>query len=191
MRRKIQIYKIFAWLLPSVFFGLAIPSSAIQAAAPAPKKGGMQVQLMFVQTAKEVTFEGNKLTLKGISPSTIYFSDRPQRIAGHMTVPGFLKEWDAGKDSFAKDPPNATLSIFNDNGVQDVVVEIMNPVLNGQDLSYDVRVLEGNPPAKGGLSSLFIDWYSYYYDDECHRNGYTGASYCYHPYYYYHPRWYY
>ncbi len=167
-------------------------------AAPSAKEGNSMVQLMFVQNAKEVEFNNNKMTLKGISPSTIYFSDRPERIAGHMTQNAFLKEWDAGKDSFAKDPPNATLSIFSDKGAQDVVVEISNPVLNGQNLSYDVKILQGDPPAKGGISTLFIDWVAvgygyhpyryaprpYYYGPVtggCHRNYYTGAAYCYRP----------
>jgi len=152
----------------------------------------MHVQLMFVQSAKAVIFDGNKMTLKGVNPATLYFSDRPQRITGQMTVPAFLKEWEQGKDSFAKDPPNATLSILSPDGVKEVVVEIMNPILSGEDLSYDVKVLEGTPPAKGGISSLFIDWYSYYYNDYCHRNWYTGAMYCYRPNYWYHPPgWYY
>ena len=180
------LLSIFLTLSPT----LLLPSF-VRAAAE-PKGGGMHLQLMFVQTADSVAFDGNKMTLKGVNPATIYFSDRPERITGHMTLPAFLKEWDAGKDSFSKDPPNATLSILNPNGAQEVVVEITNPTLSGQDLSYDVKVLQGTPPAKGGISSLFIDWYSYYYNDYCHRNGYTGAMYCYRPGYYYHPPgWYY
>jgi hypothetical protein len=37
------------------------------------------------------------------------------------------------------------------------VVTIGKPVLKGEDLSYDVKVLEGNMPAKGAPVSLFID----------------------------------
>jgi len=39
----------------------------------------------------------------------------------------------------------------------EVVVELKNPQLKGDDLTYDVRILEGKPPEKGGLCSLFID----------------------------------
>ncbi len=177
------------------------------AAKAAKDEGPGKIQLMFVQTAKSVEFSNNQMTLKGISPSAIFFSDRPERISGHLTIPAFLKEWDAGKDSFAKDPPNATLSIFSDSGVQYVVVELTNPKLDGENLSYDVRVLEGNPPAKGGISSLFIDWwsvgfgprpvygYGYGYGpgpEYCHRNYYTGGVYCSRPGYGYRPPgWYY
>lgn len=168
-------------------FGLSIltPLRAAPPAGPEADKGA--VQLMFVQSAKGVAFEGNKMTLKGVSPSTIFFADRPERITGHLTLPAFLKEWDAGKDSFKADPPNATLSIFSDNKVDYVVVELMNPVMSGEDLTYEVRVLQGTPPAKGGISSLFIDWYSYRWGDYCHRNWYTGAVYCSRPGWYYYP----
>jgi len=53
----------------------------------------------------------NKLTLTGVSPATIYFTDRPERIAGNMRTADFVPFWSKGKDSFLKDPPNADISI--------------------------------------------------------------------------------
>jgi hypothetical protein len=97
------------------------------------------------------------MTLKGITPTTIFFSDRPQRIAGHMSTEEFVSLWSKGKDSFLADPPNATLSVFGEGKVSDVVVELRNPRLTGQDFSYDVRVLDGTMPPQGGACSLFID----------------------------------
>ncbi len=49
---------------------------------------------------------------KGVNPSTIYFTDRPARLAGHLLTTRFLPLWDEGKDRFLRDPPNATLSPF-------------------------------------------------------------------------------
>ena len=46
---------------------------------------------MFVQTAKAVTSEGDTLKLIGVTPSTLYFSDRPQRVVGHMTTADFVE----------------------------------------------------------------------------------------------------
>jgi hypothetical protein len=63
---------------------------------------------------------GRVLTLKGLSPTTLYFSDRPVRLAGHYRTSEFLKFWKAGPDSFLKDPPNATLSVFQ-KGNDDLV----------------------------------------------------------------------
>jgi len=117
------------------------------------------VQFLFVQNAKGVVFDKGTITLKGISPTTLFFADRPMRIAGHYTTEEFVQMWGEGKDSFMADPPNATLSIFekNKDKLLDVVVKLSNPQLKGNDLTYHVAILEGQMPAVGGICSLFID----------------------------------
>ena len=42
------------------------------------------VDLLFVQSAQGAELADGKLKLKGVSPSTIFFSDRPERITGHV-----------------------------------------------------------------------------------------------------------
>lgn len=59
-----------------------------------------EVELLYVQNAHDVRVEKHKLTLKKIGATTIYFSDRPQRIAGHMTTTAFVAEW--GKSAQCK-----------------------------------------------------------------------------------------
>ena len=54
-------------------------------------------------------------------------------------------------------PPNAVLSIFQPDHVQDVVVVLSHPELNGADLTYGVEILDGEMPATGGEAALFID----------------------------------
>jgi hypothetical protein len=115
------------------------------------------VQMLFVQSADGVRIADGKLTLVGVGTNTIFFSDRPARVAGHMTTEEFVPFWSEGTDSFSKDPPNATLSIFGEGEPTNVVVTISNPVLDGDDLTYDIAILEGTPPPEGGESSLFID----------------------------------
>jgi len=112
---------------------------------------------LFVQNARGVAYADGKLTLKDVNPVTVMFSDRPERIAGHMATKRFVPFWKDGKDSFLKDPPNATLSFTEDKQLEDVVVELRDPVLADNNLTYSVRVLEGKLPAEGGLASLFID----------------------------------
>jgi len=116
-------------------------------------------QFLFVQNGKNVIFEKGMITIKGISPTTLFFSDRPMRIAGHYTTEEFVQMWGEGKDSFQSDPPNATLSIFQEDRdkLTDVVVKLSNPRLEGDDLTYHVAIIEGQMPAKGGICSLFID----------------------------------
>src|SRR5207253_4669333 len=71
------------------------------------------VDVLFVQNAKGVTFKDGKLVLQGVNPVTVCFTDRPARMAGHMQTSKFVPLWSKGKDSFLKDNPNATLSVFN------------------------------------------------------------------------------
>jgi hypothetical protein len=120
---------------------------------------GDQIEALFVQSATSMSYDkaSGKLVLRGVSPATIVFSDRPKRIAGHMDTKEFVPFWSEGKDSFAKDPPNATVSIFGEQSLTQVVATLRNPVLTGDTLSYEVRVLQGEMPAKGGLVSVFID----------------------------------
>ncbi len=138
-------------------------AALVAAAAPlrsALAQGAKEADFLFVQNAKYMVYHkgSGKLTLQGISPVTIFFTDRPERIAGNMPTRVFVPFWSEGKDSFAKDNPNANLSILEkDKAVADIVVTLSKPVLKGEDLSYEVKVLEGNMPAKGGPVSLFID----------------------------------
>jgi len=118
-------------------------------------------QLLFVQNSTGVVIDkaGRVLTLKGLSPTTLYFSDRPVRLAGHYRTEEYLKFWKEGPDSFLKDPPNATLSVFQkgNDDLLDVVVTLRNPRLKGNDLSYDIKVIEGKLSKAGGPATLFID----------------------------------
>ena len=122
--------------------------------------GGKQsknVDVLFVQNAKNMSFGEGKLVLRGVNPVTVCFTDRPARMAGHMQTSKLVPLWSQGKDSFLKDNPNATLSIFSGDNVSDLVVELSNPQLSGNDLTYDARLLEGTPPVNGGACALFID----------------------------------
>lgn len=114
-------------------------------------------QALYVQTASSMSYDNGKLTLHSLAPTTLFFSDRPNRVTGHVTSQDFVDSWGKGKDSFASDPPNASLSIFHPDGVSDVVVELKDPKLDGVDLTYTVEILDGEMPASGGPNSLFID----------------------------------
>ena len=120
-------------------------------------KQSKKVDVLFVQNAKNMSFSKGKLVLRGVNPVTVCFSDRPARMAGHMQTSKFVPLWSQGKDSFLKDNPNATLSVFRGDNVSDLVVELSNPQLSGNDLTYDARILEGTPPVNGGACALFID----------------------------------
>ena len=119
-----------------------------------------EIEAMFVQSAPEAAVEGSVLTLHDVSRSTLYFSDRPERVVGHVTSEMFVDLWDQGENSFAENPPNAVLAFLEpgDDVPVDVVSVIRNPRMEGTALSYDIELLEGKMPAhaKGGVT-LFID----------------------------------
>ena len=133
------------------------PSASSAITWTAGGKQSKNVDVLFVQNAKNVTIDKGKLVLRGVNPVTVCFTDRPARLAGHMPTAKFVPLWSEGKDSFLKDNPNATLSVFQGDKVSDLVVELSNPRLTGNVLSYDVKVLEGTLLAQGGACALFID----------------------------------
>jgi hypothetical protein len=63
------------------------------------------------------------------------FADRPVRAAGHDTTAHIIEDRSKGSDSFAKDPPNATVSVFtkDGSGVKDAVVVLKSPDLEASD----------------------------------------------------------
>jgi hypothetical protein len=122
-----------------------------------------EAQLMFVQSAEDVAVDAATKTLRlvKVSQHTLYFSDRPVRIAGHVKMADYLTEWTAkaGKDNFGVNPPNATLSVYEPGQPENTiaVIEITNPIVQGADLLYTYKIINGTLPAAGGATALFID----------------------------------
>jgi hypothetical protein len=139
-----------------IFLVAAALTICLFATAQAEEKGEM-VELLFVQNSHDVSLEKGRLTLKKIGPTTIFFTDRPQRTAGHMTTKDFVDDWGVGENSFADNPPNASLSIFGEDEIVDIVLTLKNPRLEGENLIYDIAVLEEDVGPISGESSLFID----------------------------------
>ena len=116
-------------------------------------------EAMFVQTATGIESTGGTLTLQGITPSTQYFSDRPERVVGHMATADFVDLWGAGENSFASDPPNAVVAFLEPGAdvPENATVVLKEPQLSDGALSYSIEVLEGAMPAHAGPITLFID----------------------------------
>ena len=107
--------------------------------------------------ARGATLADGKLTLTGVSPSSIAFADRPVRAAGHIETAQFVEKWKEGEDQANIDPPNATVSVLSGASVADAVVTISAPVLEGDTLTFDAVVLEGALDGATGPAALFID----------------------------------
>ena len=117
------------------------------------------IEALFVQSARGMTSSDGSVTFHGLTHSTLFFADRPQRIVGHLSSKKFVNQWGAGEDSFAEDPPNAVISFLEneDTPPEEVTVELSDPQIDEDTLTYKVIVLDGKLPAKAGPCSLFID----------------------------------
>jgi hypothetical protein len=115
------------------------------------------VPSLIVMNSRGANLQGQTLTLTGVASNSIVFADRPIRAAGHDLTVHLLEEW-AGGDSFGKDPPNATVSVLNKDGsAKDVVVVLKSPKMDGDKLTFDVQVLEGDLAGADGPAAIFID----------------------------------
>jgi hypothetical protein len=151
---------VAAIVVPLVLGCGAAPQPAAKEEAPAeeaPATASHKVEYLFVLTAESAALADGVLTMGDVNPATLYFSDRPDRLAGHETTEEFVAGWSEGDDSFASNPPNATLSVLSDSEPLDVVVVLREPRFEDGDLVFNVDVLEGSAEVAGGASSLFID----------------------------------
>lgn len=130
---------------------------------------------LIVQNAASMTYDGGTLTLENVTPQTIMFADRPQRLAGDISTARFVDDWGVGNNSLEADPPNASLSVLVGDEEQISVIELSNPRLDGTSLSYDVSVLEGTVPRIGKSATLFIDWWYGPRGGVCHYGPWGGA----------------
>ena len=136
----------------------AAPSSLKTIGTPAAAPKTEIVPSLFVLNSRGATLQGDKLILTGVAPNSIIFADRPVRSAGHQLTADVIAEWGSGDDSFTKNPPNATLSVFGaDGSVKDAVIVLKNPKLEGDKLTFDIQTLEGDVAGAGGGAALFID----------------------------------
>ena len=78
----------------------------------------------------------------------LYFSDRPVRKAGFITMTQFMGDWAKGNDSFKANPPNAAIVHAalktNEKGIaQAIPVELTHPVATANGWTFDLKDLQG------------------------------------------------
>lgn len=143
-----RILQLVSLVVLAVSFPVAI------AAQPAGQPD--TTSLLFVIGGTSGSIEGNTLTLNGVS-SVVWFTDRPGREAGHLSVAAFIEGWAEG-GSFTLDPPNADLDLLGESDQRNLVVELLSVERDADTLIFEISVLEGslgNGPF--GVAALFID----------------------------------
>lgn len=143
--RSIQVLSLAAAALV-----LGVAGAAAEEALP-------PVDWLFIQEAEAATYADGELTLTGVAPEVIAFTDRPHRISTRLDLPAFAGLWSAGKDSFGEDKPNAGITLMTPDGPKTAVIELDLPHIEGETLVYDIRVIGGVLPQEGQDVSLFID----------------------------------
>lgn len=130
------------------------------AAAPtgrtAPPPGSL-LSVAIEQGALEKAANGRYvLTVTPENGRVTWFSDRPQRLAGHLPASDLVRLW--SRLGFAADPPESALVTNSGRGEQSRVVELSRPRWKDGQLVFDARLRSG-ARATGPFTnaSLFID----------------------------------
>lgn len=118
-----------------------------------------KIDLLFVLPAEKASISQGEnsetLTLKIPDKKVIYFSDRPNRVSGNMSLEKFVQQWSKGKDSFKDDPPNAELVHFGSK--KGVTLELTSIKLSksGDTIEFGIIGEDNLTYDKGAF--LFID----------------------------------
>jgi hypothetical protein len=138
------------------------PANAIAALSKQARPSGLYVQMARRGSLSRADRRGRAtLTLKGVSPAMLFFSDRPERVAGQTATRSFVAGW---RRAFGNDPPNAALSVLRRGTGRDLALELLRrPRYNARTatLTYRIRRLDdagtGLFPRRFNHASLFID----------------------------------
>ncbi|MCX6994273.1 MAG: hypothetical protein NTY13_00300, partial [Chlamydiae bacterium] len=164
--KSVLYFFIFFWLtlsLPAFVFD-QVQKTASLGEAHVEEKASYMFVLRADTGVITKTNGGYKLTLKGVDDKVLYFSDRPVRKAGYITITQFMGNWAKGNDSFKANPPNAAIVHAalktNEKGIAQVIpVEMTNPVITAQGWTFDLNGLGGEGLSVGSYKviSVFID----------------------------------
>ena len=139
--------KYLSLLIASMFLISAVAFGETKAAA-ADTSSILFTQIAQSATLTPVVGKDNtyQLTLNNINKHVIWFTDRPGRNSGMIPVEKFMTAWNEGKDSFASNPPNASLvTISNSKAMPSTkevsVIKLTNPVYDkkANSLTYTVE----------------------------------------------------
>jgi len=123
---------------------------------------------LLVIDASSATQDGTTLTLTDVEDEVLLFADRPSRRVERVATADVIEQWST---MFGSDPPNAAVSSSTDDVDREAVVELSEPSLDGETLSFSYRLLTTTPdrlvslaptavkalPAEMTGVSLFVD----------------------------------
>lgn len=112
--------------------------------------GANWVFLQLVSSGSFEPIEGDSkhymLTLQGVSPNMVSFTDRPARSAMAITTKAFTEKWgsDQSKNNYRENPPNASLVLSTGKFEDVVILSLENPVYDekNQTVTYKVTPIK-------------------------------------------------
>lgn len=164
MKYRNLVYKSLKQIVPLFLQAMVILSLAACASnSSKPSSSSEDPRFMFIHVAEGVKVNQASKTIRlvNVNQQTLFFSDRPDRIAGHLKMADYLDEWTtkSGENNFSAVPPNAALSVYEPGQTDNTlaVIEITDPKVDGTDLLYSYKLIEGTLPETTGHTALFID----------------------------------
>lgn len=119
---------------------------------------------LFLETATEGKLIKNKdnsfsLILPNVPTFMGYFSDRPERKAGIISLKEFLKLWSDKKlsDNFSENPPNVAITFKPKAGkAENFIAEVSNPIYKNKTLTYTIKPISKQSIQLGDISHLHL-----------------------------------
>lgn len=109
----------------------------------------------FIISGDTGALKDGKLSLTGV-PIVTFYKLGDKRLAGHIFVESFVEVWDKNAKILKTDPPNGIISVISKEGSEGATIELSAPSADIDDLSFNVRVLEGALPDSFGPFQIYI-----------------------------------
>lgn len=173
MKQSIRLFIFSIALMLGALINVARADSTLIKLSPA--KANTEVLFVLLSQQASIHAIPNKsgtyeLSLRGVNPKVIYFSDRPERLSKQISTHQFIQQWKSG--AFKSSPPNAVMEAVRLNlatkqlqkGESSYPIILMNPVYHTKTnrLSFEIKALPGSKialptSAKSDYVDIFID----------------------------------
>jgi hypothetical protein len=115
-----------------------------------------KLEYLFIITGDTGTYKDGSLALTGV-PIISFNYLGATRETGHFLVGSFVEVWNENSSAYKADPPKGTLSVLDEKGDSNAVIEVSNPSSTLNTLTFKAKVLEGNVPDSFNASTLFLE----------------------------------
>lgn len=147
-------------IMPYLTLSFLLVSASVWAASSSDQPSYLFVQQARVGKLASTSQAGvYTLTVKGVEPYVLYFTDRPARNAGLLSTEKFYAQWQTEMGSNAQNAPNVGLvgvkmhAVDNKGKDNKLALTLSNPVYNAKTkvVTYTAKVLPDNGASSTAL----------------------------------------